>query len=232
MRGFKTLLLVGCSFLLLFSCDFSVEESTDSEGIEDYFFPVQDEPVIYVYADENRPVDEKFFRVYRLKNDELDHLVVERFNASFRITEGFSFHLKDDLNVVDHMVVDANGLKRKAHLTKTSYFPQNRDDQAVFVSDFPAHIDSIVGVYASEKKVMEEMDYEILDRQTKAIVIQDFVSLSFVNPDKQDGNSKKVETERIYAKGIGLTEWYTADKRIHFKLQRMLSNEWWEANAR
>ncbi len=224
--------------LLSFGCggDSSESNITASEDqkdrIRDYFFPSDSlNPYIYVYADENRPVDEKFYRIFRLKTKDKNDLIVERYNAEFRITEGFTYDLDDNLSISDHMIVDAQGKKRQAKLTSSSLYPVNEDDEAVFISDFPAHIDSLVGVYKSKKTVEERFDYEIFGEKTKAIKVLDEVTLSFVNPFNEKGSSNTVEIYRVYAKGFGLTEWYTVDQKIHFKLQRILSNEWWKEFA-
>lgn len=129
------------------------------------------------------------------------------------------------------MIVDARGKKRKAHLTETALFPENEEETSTFISDFPAHIDSLVGVYKSVKHVVGKMDYEILDNQTKAVEIIDDVTLSFVNPKTEKGSSNTVAIHRIFAKGYGLTEWYTEDKKVHYKLKRILSNDWWKEHA-
>lgn len=219
------------------SCSEKEQRNTDQDNDQleysDYFFPSDSlAPYIYVYADENRPVDEKFYRVYKLSTPEKEHMVVERYNASFRITEGFTYDLNNELQIVDHMIVDAKGKKRKANLTKPHLFPSDEDGESLFISDFPAHIDSMLGVYKSSKKVVQEgIDYEILGHSTKAVKIKDEVTLSFVNPFTEKGSSNTVDILRIYAKGFGLTEWYSKDKKVHFKLKRILSNEWWEENA-
>lgn len=237
MRTFLHILLILPVLSCITSCNQKEQSATDEDDgqreYSDYFFPSDSlEPYIYVYADENKPVDEKFYRVYKLNTPEKEHVVVERYNASFRITEGYTYDLKDELKIVDHMIVDANGKKRKANVTEPNLYPSNEDGQSLFISDFPAHIDSMIGVYKSNKKVVNEgMDYGILGHSTEAIKIKDEVTLSFVNPFTEKGSSNKVEILRIYAKGLGLTEWYTKDKKIHFKLKRILSNAWWKENA-
>lgn len=206
--------------------------SKEARKTTDYFFPTDSlKPYIYVYADINRPVDEKFYRVYTLQTANKHHLVVERFNANFRITEGYTYDIDDEFKVVDHMVTDAQGKKRQASLTEVSMFPTSFESEARFVSDFPAHIDSLMGVYKSTKVVVDSMDYELLGKNTRAIVVNDEVTLSFVHPKTRKGSSNSVEIQRVYAKGFGLTEWYTADKKVHYKLKRVLSDKWWKEHA-
>lgn len=224
--GFLTIIIA-----VFVSCS-SNDGDNRSGSLTSYFFPQDSiEPYIYVYADEKRPVDEKFYRIYTLKTKEKHHLVVERFNANFRITEGYTYDLDDSLNVVDHMIVDAYGKKRRAHLSEDELFPLSFENPSIFISDFPAHIDSLMGVYKSKKRVIDSMDYSLFDSSTSAIKVVDDVTLSFVNPSTQEGSSNSVEIHRIYAKGFGLTEWYTPDEKVHFKLKRILSNDWWKEHA-
>lgn len=226
-----TVLIVSVTFV---SCSGwgDAEINNGADKTTDYFFPTDSlEPYIYVYADINRPVDEKFYRVYTLQTANKHHLIVERFNASFRITEGYTYDIDDDFKVVDHMVTDAQGKKRKASLTEVNMFPTSFDEEARFTSDFPAHIDSLMGVYKSTKEIVDSMDYELLGKSTKAILVEDEVTLSFVNPETRKGSANSVEINRVYAKGFGLTEWYTKDKKVHYKLKRVLTDKWWKEHA-
>ena len=201
--------------------------------VRDYFFPADSiAPYIYVYADEHKPLDEKVFRIYTLKTAEKHQLIVEKFNASFRITEGYTYDLDDDLNIVDHMIVDGDGLKRKANLSSTALFLSDSVSKAVFISDFPAPMESYTAIYKSTKLFKKRMnEYEILGQKTAAISVNNEIVLSFVDAEVQDGNANGVDVTEVYAKGYGLTEWYTENKKIHYKLKRILTNDWWKEHA-
>lgn len=233
----KALHIFSLSIIAIFvvACSNGKSDDDPQESRSDlkaYFFPSDSlEPYIYVYAEENNPLDEKIYRVYTLRTPEKEHLVVEKFNANFRITEGYSYDLTDDLNVVDHMIVDARGKKRKANLSASVLFPENEEEKSLFISDFPAHIDSLVGVYKSEKTVVNKMKSKVLGDETESIEVIDEVTLSFVNPDTQKGSANTVEIHRVYAKNFGLTEWYTEDRKVHYKLKRIFSNDWWKEHA-
>lgn len=215
------------------SCSSSLDESNKSQSnLQDYFFPSDSlDPYIYVYAEESNPLDEKIYRVYKLNTPDVEHLIVERYNPNFRITEGYTYDLKNNLEVDDHMVVDAQGKKRKATLTASSWYPVAEEESSLFISDFPAHIDSLVGVYKSKKTFVGREKYEIFNSETEAIELKDEVTLSFVSPTTRKGSSNSLVFNRVYAKGFGLTEWFTEDKKIHYKLKRILSNDWWKEHA-
>jgi hypothetical protein len=223
------------AFTLLLSCDNNQTVEKKNKEIlvvEDYFFPSDSlAPYIYVYSNEKNPIDEQLFRIYKLITPGKNHLIVEKFNSDFRIKEGFTYDLDSNLSIVDHMIVDAQGMKRQANLTETHLYPTELNDTSLFISDFPAHLDSMMGVYKSKKTIEDTFEYEIFGEKTNAIEIRDEVTLSFVNPYIQKGSSNTVEIRRIFAKGFGLTEWFTPDKKIHFKLKRILTNSWWMENA-
>lgn len=208
------------------------EQESESLAVTDYFFPSDSlAPYIYVYSNEKNPIEEELFRIYKLETPGKNHLVVEKFNSNFRIKEGFTYDLDSNLSIVDHMIVDGQGLKRQANLTETNLYPNELNDTSLFISDFPAHLDSMMGVYKSKKTIEDTFVYEIFGEKTNALEIKDEVTLSFVNPYIQKGSSNTVEIRRIYAQGYGLTEWFTPDKKIHFKLKRILTNGWWMENA-
>jgi hypothetical protein len=245
MWTFMKLGLLTVFSFLFFACSQSETDTSDvnrSEliskkdgmfNVKDYFFPSDSiDPYIYVYADENKPLDEKIFRIYTLKTADKHQLVVEKFNASFRITEGFTYDLDDFLNVIDHMVVDRDALKRKAHLTSSALFLSDTTTKAVFVSDFPAHVEPYTAIYKSTKMYKSRIDdYEVLERKTEAIEVNNEIVLSFVDTESKDGEAKGVNVTEVYAEGLGLTEWYTENKSIHYKLKRILTNDWWKEHA-
>lgn len=237
MKSFLYTLLVVAALSGATSCSHDSQDEAklgnDQIDYSNYFFPTDSlKPYIYVYHDENKPLDDKIYRIYRLKSPKKEHLVIEKFNPNFRITEAFSYDLEDSLKIVDHMIVDGEGSKRKSKVTASRHFPINNVDRALFISDFPAHIDSLIGIYKSSKKVISDgFEYSLFDQTTEAIKVEDEITLSFVNPTTQKGSSNSVKVTRVYAEGYGMTEWYTEDKKIHYRLKRVLSNAWWKENA-
>ena len=198
----------------------------------EYFYPTDSIiPFIYVYQDENNPLDEKMHRIYRLDNPKDTTLAIEYFNADFRITEGFSFDINSFL-VVDHMIVDGEGLKRKAKLSSNSLFPLNKGDQSLFISDFPSHLDSISMVYSSKKGISNaDFQIQVFGKTIPALLVKDTITITMVNIFTQQGSSQKTVVNRVYAKGYGLVQWSSSDGSIVYKLTKILSNDWWEEVA-
>jgi hypothetical protein len=230
----KLLLLFVITFLVS-SC-MNEEETELSDNVAsdfvDYFYPTDSLiPFIYVFQDKNDPLNEKIHRIYRLENPSDTVLVVEHFNADFRITEGFSFDV-NNFFVKDHMIVDGNGLKRKAKLTSNSFFPLSKNNQSVFISDFPSHLDSISMVFKSKKGISNaDFKIEVLGEVVPAILVKDTVTVTLANVFTQQGSTQNVVIDRVYAKGFGLVQWSSSDGAIVYDLKKILSNKWWEEVA-
>jgi hypothetical protein len=214
----------------------SCEEPTNQKVVEsykDYFFPTDSlVPYIYVFSDEQKPLDERFLRMYRMQNDTDSSFVVERFNSSFKITEGFTHELNDSLTIIDHMVVDRDGLKRKSKLTSNYNFPVFKDMVAHFITDFPGVIDSTVIVQDSKKHIVDaNYSFTLFGKEIPAIHVKDTVRWYELNANSNEARERSVVTDNIYAKGYGLVEWGAEDKSVVYTLRKILSDKWWSENA-
>jgi hypothetical protein len=221
--------------ILVISCkdgysDKNLAESK-SETIDygNYFFPSDSLiPYIYVFQGYHNPLDEKFFRIYRLQDNQDTSLVVERYNANFRITEGFTHSLSDSLKLSDYMIVDGDGIKRKANVLSDRTFPLGLNDVSYFVSDFPSFADSLTMIYESKKSIAEvDLKKVVLGDTVDAIRVVDSVRVHLVNPLTRESSTKLVVTNRYYAKGFGLVEWGSDELNIHYHLKKILTDEWW-----
>jgi hypothetical protein len=237
MKLFLSSLLI---LILIISCDESV---TDDERLvnskieeidfQDYFFPADSLiPFVYVFQGTHNPLDEKFFRIYRLQDNQDTSLVIERYNSNFRITEGFTHNLRDSLKLSDYMIVDGEGVKRKANVLSDRTFPLAKNDISYFVADFPAPSDSLTMIYESRKSVADlNFKKYVLGDTVDALRIIDSVRVHVVNPKTKESNTKLVVTSRYYAKGYGLVEWGSDELNVHYRLMKILSNEWWSEFA-
>lgn len=229
MKSILSILL----FVLVFaSC---IEEDSaniaQEEGFDykEYFFPSDSLiPYIYVFQGTHNPLDEKFFRIYRLQNDRDTSLIVERYNANFRITEGFTHNLKDSLKLTDYMIVDGDGIKRKANLLSNRTFPVDLNDVSYFVSDFPGPADSLTMIYESKRSISNlNVKKVVMGDTVDAIKLIDSVKVHLVNPYTKASKTEVVVTNRYYAKGYGLVEWGSDKLDTHYRLEKILSNDWW-----
>jgi hypothetical protein len=207
----------------------SKSTSSATTDYKDYFFPSDSLiPYIYVFQSSQNPLDEKIFRIYKLQNNKDTSLVVERYNANFKITEGFTHDLSDSLKLSDYMIVDGDGTKRKANVLSNKTFPLDLNETAYFVADFPAPMDSVSIIYESKKNIAEvNLKKIVLDDTVDVLRVVDSVKVHLVNPFSKKSNTKLIVTNRYYAKGYGLVEWGSDELNIHYRLTKILSDEWW-----
>lgn len=229
----KLIPLFSVGLLFLFTNCQEAESTIQEVGFTSYFFPSDSlVPYIYVFSDEKRPLDERFLRLYRLENDRDTSFVVERFNSSFKITEGFTFKLNDSLTVIDHMVVDRDGLKRQSNVTSNYSFPIYTDMVAHFIADFPGVADSTVIVQDSKKHIFNsDTTYVLFGNELPAILVKDTIRWYELSSGSSEMRKQMVVTDNIYVKGYGLVEWGSEDKSVVFTLRVVLSDAWWSEHA-
>lgn len=211
-------------------------EGSDNESeptYADYFYPTDSvQPYIYTFQNTSNPLDEKIFRIYRSAEASDTSLIVERYNADFKITEGFTHDL-ENFEVTDHMIVDGDGLKRQAKLSSNRLFPVSKDDTTLFLSDFPSHLDSITMVYRSKRRVLAEDEVvDVLGEEIPALVVEDSVKWLMANVYTKQSSAQDIVIKRYFAKGYGLVKWSANDDQIVYKLKKIFSNKWWEEYAR
>ncbi|MDG0973450.1 MAG: hypothetical protein P8O07_04760 [Crocinitomicaceae bacterium] len=229
----KLIPLFSVGLLFLFTNCQEAEDTIQEAGFTSYFFPTDSlVPYIYVFSDEKRPLDERFFRMYRLENDRDTSFVVERFNSSFKITEGFTFKLNDSLTVIDHMIVDRDGLKRQSNVTSNYSFPMYAHMVAHFIADFPGVTDSTVIVQDSKKHIFNpDTTYVLFGNELPAILVKDTIRWYELSSSSSEVREQMVVTDNIYVKGYGLVEWGSEDKSVVFTLRVVLSDAWWSEHA-
>lgn len=230
----KYLLSLFILTLIISSCwNISQDTKKRSNYYDEYFYPDSLKPYIYAYRDDNNPLDERFHRVYAKynENDSLT-IVIERYNSSFRIFEAFTVNVDEHFNVLDHMLVDKNGIKRKNRVSSRHYFPTKKNRSITFISDFPSPVDSLVMVYESRRSVIEDkLVMEVLGKEYAAINVRDSIFIHFVNPKTKETKTTTTATNNYYAKGLGLVKWGDVDNEVVYELQKIISNKWWEEFA-
>jgi hypothetical protein len=203
----------------------------DSLSIMDYFYPVKEEPYVYAFLDESNPLSERFFRYINLEKDGQKVLVIEMYNQTFRIFEGFTL-ADNSFEIIDHMKVDREGIKRSSKITKNEYFPKNLDDQSVFIADFPSHLDSIIMIYESRKNIVEtDLEMDVLGDKLPAIKVMDSVRVHMVNVRTKAASTQEAPIYRYYAKGIGQVRFEGVGTDVQYNLNKVLTESWWRKYA-
>lgn len=232
----KHVILIAISFTFLgcketSNSNSSIKKSRDID-LMDYFYPTnEDEPYIYAYLDENDPLEERFHRLINFYDADSRTFIIERYNASLRIFEGFTLD-PDSLSVIDHMMVDRNKQKRKSKVTASQYFPLEMHKTVHFVSDYPSHLDSVTAIYDSRRTIIDkDIPIEVIDTTYQTILLRDTVHVHMVNRYTKESGTQTVVMDNYYAKGLGLVKFGDVEGAVDYKLKRIISDSWWMKHA-
>ncbi len=206
----------------------SCNQTTSLNPLSYYFYPLDDEPVVYVYRDVAKGIDERFHRIYRIDDSFGEHIVVEIYSAEARLLEAYNYNI-DSLNLMDHMVVDGNRVNQKGELGRTQFFPMSKKSKGEFVSKIPGPRDSTYIIYEIDRKILPKQKkmQKVLDHKEESIVFQDDFSLTLFNFKDKALDQKTGTTISYYAKGYGLIRWHDEEKEIDFKLEKIMSETEW-----
>lgn len=218
------LLVVFVMLIGLFACN----RTTSLNPLSEYFYPLDTEPMVYVYRDVAKGIDERFHRVYRIDDSFGEHIVVEIYSAEARLLEAYNYNI-DSLNLMDHMVVDGNRVNQKGELSKTQFIPMNKTKKGVFQSRFPGPMDSTIIQYDIDRKVLPKQKkmQKVMDGNEETLVFQDDFVLTLFNSKNEATDQKKGTTISYYSKGYGLTRWHDKKKTLDFQLEKVMSEVEW-----
>ena len=218
-------LFLGLIPILFLGC-YSKPKFTSINPNVAYFYPIKSEPQIYMYRNIANGLEEEFHRIYTITDQAGEHLIVERYSSDFRILEALNYSI-DSLNVLDHMVVNRFQQKEKAFIYKNSLFPMDLNEELWFASKFSGLTDSTVILYEKKRKFLEKKSTVILKKNLKTLVFSDKIIQSVLNPYTRKENINEAEMHSLFAKGLGLVEWHSKDKKLYFRLEKILSQEEW-----
>ncbi|MCT4562334.1 MAG: hypothetical protein N4A41_13265 [Crocinitomicaceae bacterium] len=216
-------LLVIFSLFTVFAACESKKSTSDYEA---YFYPIQKEVSFYVYRDIKNGLNEQIHRIYSLTDSYGEHLIVEVYTGDGRIIEAYNYNT-DSLNLIDHMVVNAQGKKQKAELLKNEYFPADAETEAYFASRFPGIYDSTFILREVKRKVAKNptLAADVLGKKVDILVCNDYIRQSLFNPFQHKENVVEGHAKTYFAKGYGLVEWFDEKDQIHFKLEQVLDEK-------
>lgn len=212
--------------ILLFSCG-SNEQIKSTHPLANYFYPYSESPQIYLYRDVANGLEEEFHRVYSLKDQEGQHIIVERYASDGRILEALNYNV-DSLDVQDHMVVNFKQEKTKAKLYKTKLFPLNKEEQTWFATKFQGINDSTLFLKELKRNlVRQDVLKEIMEEESSCLEFHDIIRQTLLNPFTKKENMIEAEQISYFAEGIGLVEWHSLNKKVHFRLEQILNQDEW-----
>ena len=216
-------------FIFLLSLFFSCGENKPSSKhpFALFFYPVEQEAKIYVYRDVIGGLDEQFHRIYSVKDNVGQHVVVERYAADGRLLEALNFNL-DSLDIQDHMVVNNQQKKTQAMVYKTKYFPWNQKETTWFATKFEGVMDSTLIFYEMKRTLRgDEALLDVMGENQKAIKYKDRLRYTMLNPFTKKEKEINLTQFTYYAENIGLVEWKSTTNQKHFKLEQILTQQEW-----
>ncbi|MEN9302429.1 MAG: hypothetical protein RL264_858 [Bacteroidota bacterium] len=210
---------------VLWSCS-DKSEVASKHPLANYFYPYDTVAKVYLYRDVAHGLEEEFHRIYGLNDSYGHHIVVERYASDGRVLEAMNYNV-DSLDVADHMVVDRFKKKEKAILYKTPIFPWKVGEKTWFASKFHGVTDSTLILKEIKRKALNLKKITVLEEQKNALVCQDEISMTVLNPFTKKEQSYTAKAKYFFADGIGLCEWYNRDKSVHFRLEKILTQKEW-----
>ena len=191
-----------------------------------YFYPLQSNPKIYIYRDSINGLLEQFHRVYTLTDNEGEHLIVERYNLKGELFEAFNFNT-DSLNVLDHVIVNEIKKNTKAYRFNDDFFPNKINHHPIFQSEWKWNDTTTINRTVKRTVLSATAFSQVLGKKLPCIQFNDEMTYLYTNAFTKE---KKVFVENqktIYADGVGLVEWKGTNNKVHFKLERIISQEEW-----
>jgi hypothetical protein len=220
-------------FILLFSslifgftsCDNSKDFVSKNPNAA-YFYPLDTIPKIYLYRDITGGLEEEFHRIYALKDQAGEHLIVEVYASDGRIREAYNYNV-DSLNLQDYMVVDVNQEKEKTLLYKDKLFPMNPHEKTWFAAKFRGVVDSTVLLSEVKRQFNKKKSHLVIEDEVETLVFSDQLRLTVLNPFTRKENSKSIQRISYFSEGFGLVEWHSLNKKVHYRLEQVLSQQEW-----
>jgi hypothetical protein len=214
------------SAVTIFSCT-SNKQIKSTHPYADYFYPYDTIPKIYLYRDVANGLDEEFHRVYSLGDKAGKHIIVERYSSDGRILEALNYNL-DSLDLQDHMVVNFKQEKTKAILYKNKLFPLNKNNQTWFATKFQGMNDSTLFLREVKRNLVNtSVLREIMEKKVTCLEFHDSLRQSLINPFTNKENVIEANMITLFGEGLGIVEWYSPNKKSHFRLEQILTQEEW-----
>jgi len=214
------------SAVTIFSCT-SNKQIKSTHPYADYFYPYDTIPKICLYRDVANGLDEEFHRVYSLGDKAGKHIIVERYSSDGRILEALNYNL-DSLDLQDHMVVNFKQEKTKAILYKNKLFPLNKNNQTWFATKFQGMNDSTLFLREVKRNLVNtSVLREIMEKKVICLEFHDDLRQTLINPFTQKESVIEAKMITLFGEGIGLVEWYSPNKKLHFRLEQILTQDEW-----
>jgi len=226
MIRFGVYLLLFTTVLIGFTACGDSNDFTSNNPNATYFYPLDTIPKIYLYRDVSGGLEEEFHRIYALKDNAGAHLIVEVYASDGRIREAYNYNI-DSLNLQDYMVVDVNQEKEKTLLYKDKLFPMNLKEKTWFAAKFRGVVDSTVMLSEVKRQFKAKKSHLVIEDEVETLVFSDELRLTVLNPFTRKENAKSITRISYFSEGFGLVEWHSINKKVHFRLEQVLTQQEW-----
>jgi len=225
--------LLFISLFVISACGEKQELKNSTNVFSDYFYPIDTVPKIYLYRDVTNGIDEKFHRIYIEKKSKNSHLVVDIYRTPGKgrlvVTERLVYNIQNK-SIVEHAVVDINDELKPAKLVKNGLIPVRKNEESLFASLYPGFRDSTYIYYEIKRKSDgNEIQHKVMGKDVSCIIFKDNVTQAQRNlRTKKTDVMISTQSDNYFAQGYGLVEWYTTNKKAHYKLEKIISQKEWE----
>ena len=216
----RLLVFIALAVIGLTSCGKSSEKS-DNEFF-DYFYAYDTIPKVYVYRNISNGLEEEFHRVFAINDSEGKHVVVEIYAEDGRILEALNYNI-DSLDIADHMVVNLEKENTQAVLSEKQLMPMSKKEKGIFATNFPGVMDSTFFLKYIERSFVKEGKADVLGKSVATVEFGDDIMLKLYNPWKKLEDVREGKATQVFAKGYGLIEWSSENKEVHYRLEKIIS---------
>lgn len=221
----KLILFFFSSLILLTSCGSKDQKFKTLNPNSEYFYPIDTVPKIYLYRDIAHGLEEEFHRIYAISDFAGEHIVVERYASDGRILDAINYNV-DSLTVFDQMVVDRFKKKEKARIYKNKLFPMDLKKESWFAVKFNGVVDSTMILREVKRNFKKRQSINVMEEEeSEALVFEDLVRQTVLNPFTKKEQAYEAIQLTYFAKGYGLVEWHSLNKKVHYRLERILTQE-------
>jgi hypothetical protein len=102
----------------------------------------------------------------------------------------------------------------------------NDQEEVWFATRFQGFLDSTLILKEIKRKVSgKEIQHDVLGEKVPTIVMKDRIRMTNFNPFTKKESVLEGNSTNYFAKGYGLVEWHTPDKKVHYKLEKILTEK-------
>jgi hypothetical protein len=226
--------IISASLVMLFSCK---NKNVDKKeiGFEKarsefaaYFYPEYTKPKVYIFRDSLSPLMEQYHRIYTKNILDYRHNILEIYQTGGRFSEAYTYKLNDSLSLMAHTVFDRNKNKEGAEVLRADLMPMNKYKSSYFVSRFKGPQDSTMMLAEIKRAYWKgPLKMKIMGKNMDVIIMNDSVRQTMFNPFTKQEKVLNVLLRTVFAKHLGAVGFYTDDKQLNMKLEKIVSDKEW-----